>query len=87
MRSLGLEGGAARNNSGDLAGELGRGVAGEGLGVERTRSGHSLAAETGPAAGRGGDRWRRPLGALLRRAGGSGGSTSERGGFRGARGR
>jgi hypothetical protein len=61
MRSLGLEGGATRSNSGDLASELGRGVAGEGLGVERTRSGCSLAAETGPAAGRGEGRRRRLL--------------------------
>jgi hypothetical protein len=47
----GLEVGAARSNSGDLAGELGRGVAGEGLGVERTRSRCSLAARQGRQAG------------------------------------
>jgi hypothetical protein len=47
----GVEGGAARSNPGDLAGELGRGVAGEELGVERTRSGYSLAAKTGPVGG------------------------------------
>jgi hypothetical protein len=55
MWSLGVEGGAARSNSGPLTGELGRGVAGEGLGVERTRSGYSLAVETGPTGGHGGD--------------------------------
>jgi hypothetical protein len=62
MWPSGLGGGAARGNSGDLAGVLGRGVAGEDLGVERARSGCSLATGTGPAAGRGGghsgDRWR-----------------------------
>jgi hypothetical protein len=61
MWPSGLGGGAARGNSGDLAGELGLGVAGEELGVERARSGCSLAARTGPAAGRSGGRWRRPL--------------------------
>jgi hypothetical protein len=58
MRPLGLGGGAARENSGDLAGELSRGVAAKELGVERARCGCSLAAGTGPATGRGGGRWR-----------------------------
>jgi hypothetical protein len=35
MWPSGLGGGAARGNPGDLAGELGRGVAGEALGVAR----------------------------------------------------
>jgi hypothetical protein len=61
MWPSGLGGGAARGASGDLAGELGRGVAGEELGVERAPSGCSLTAETGPATGRGRGRRRRPL--------------------------
>jgi hypothetical protein len=48
-------------NSSDLAGELGRGVAGEELGVERARYGCSLAAGTGPATGHSGGRRRRSL--------------------------
>jgi hypothetical protein len=37
MRPLGLKGGAAWSNSGDLAGELGWGVTGEALGVAKDR--------------------------------------------------
>jgi hypothetical protein len=59
MWPSGLGGGAARGNSGDLVGELGRGVAGEQLGVERAQSVCSLVAGTGPEAGRGGGRRRR----------------------------
>jgi hypothetical protein len=47
----GVEGGASRSNPGDLAGEVGRGMAGEELGVEKTRSGYSPAVKTGPAGG------------------------------------
>jgi hypothetical protein len=59
MWSLGLGGGATWRNFGDLAGELGRGVAGEALGVAGNRLGCLLAAETVPAGGHGGGgRWR-----------------------------
>jgi hypothetical protein len=83
MRSLGLDGGATRSNSGDLAGELGRGVAGEGLGVERTRSRCSLVAKTGPAGGHSGGREMQPQQPQCRRGGGttsarSGGGSSYR---------
>jgi hypothetical protein len=56
MWSSGLGGGAVWGNLGDLAGELGRGVAGKVLGVAGVRFGCSLAAETTPAGGYGGAR-------------------------------
>jgi hypothetical protein len=58
MWPSGLGNGAARENPGDLAGELGRGLAGEALGVAGDRFGCSLAAERWPAGGHGGGRWR-----------------------------
>jgi hypothetical protein len=61
MWSKGLEGGAARSNSGDLASELSRGVVGEDLGFTRARLGCLLAAGRWPEGMDGGDRWRRPL--------------------------
>jgi hypothetical protein len=48
MWSKGLEGGAARSNSNDLAGELGRGVVGEDLGFMRARLGRLLVAGRWP---------------------------------------
>jgi hypothetical protein len=61
MWSKGLEGGAARSNSGDLSGELGRGVVGEDLGFTRAQLGRLLATGRWPEGMDGGDRWRRPL--------------------------
>jgi hypothetical protein len=55
-----LGGNAAWRNSGDLAGELGRGVVGEALGVAGDRFGCSLAMDEMPAGGHGGDREMRP---------------------------
>jgi hypothetical protein len=66
-----------------LAGE----VAGEGLGVAGNRLGCLLTAERRPTVRCGGGQRRRPLGALLWRAGGSAWPTSGRGSFVGARGR
>jgi hypothetical protein len=62
-------------------------VAGEGLGVTREQFVCLHAEGRGPAGGHGGDRWRRPLEWLLRRAGGSAWPTSEGGTYVGARGR
>jgi hypothetical protein len=61
MQSLGARGGAAGRNSGDLAGGLGRGVAGEELGVARARFGCLLAAGRRPEGVAGGAGRRAPL--------------------------
>jgi hypothetical protein len=67
MRSLGLEGGAARSNSGNLAGELGQGVAGDDLGFTRARLGRLLLAGRWPEGKGGVVRRRPPREWLLRR--------------------
>jgi hypothetical protein len=54
--ALGAWGSTTRENPGVLAGELGRGVVGEPLGVVRDRFGCSLVAERWPAGGHGGGR-------------------------------
>jgi hypothetical protein len=56
--------GAARpgENSGDLASELGREVAGEALGVATDRFVCVHVGERGPAAGHGGNRRQQPQG-------------------------
>jgi hypothetical protein len=59
MWSLGLGGGATWRNSGDLAGELGRGVAGEALGDAGNRLWCLLTAEEVTD----GRAWRRPAAA------------------------
>jgi hypothetical protein len=70
MRSSGYGGGAAggipATSPASLAGEVAR----EGPGVERARWGCSFVAGATPAGWHGGDPRRRPLGALLWRAGG-----------------
>jgi hypothetical protein len=70
MRPLGLEGGAAWSNSGDLAGELGRGVAGEDLGFTRARLGCLLAVRRWPEGMDGVVRRRPPREQVLQRVGG-----------------
>jgi hypothetical protein len=81
MQPLELGGGAAgeipATSPASSAGEVAR----EGPGVERPWWRCSFVADATPAGGHGGDPRRRPLGALLRRAGGSGRPTSERGAF------
>jgi hypothetical protein len=61
-------GGVVWGNPGDLACELGRGVAGEALEVAGVWFGCSHAAETMPTGGHNGGQWRAPLEVLLRRA-------------------
>jgi hypothetical protein len=82
MWPSGLGGGPARENPGDLAGELCRGVDGDALGVAGDRFGCSLATERWPAGGHGGGRRRRPLEVRFRRAGCLGWTTSKRGSYR-----
>jgi hypothetical protein len=80
--ALGDLGRCGSPDSGELAGELGRGVVGEAPGVAGNRLGCLLAAETVQAGGHIGGRRRRPLEVLLRRAGSLARATSERGSYR-----
>jgi hypothetical protein len=82
----GKGGTAGRIPARPAAGVTGK-VAREGLRVAGTRLGGLLTAEGRPAIGCGGRRRWRPLEETPRRAGGSGRTTSEHGGFCGARGR
>jgi hypothetical protein len=83
----GQGGGAARRIPATSPATLTGEVAGEGLVVVGNRLGCLLTAERQPAVGCGGGWWRRPLGALLRRACSSAWPTSGRGSFACARGR
>jgi hypothetical protein len=65
MWPSGLGGSTTRGNPSDLAGELGRGVSREALGVARDRFGCSLAADTMPTGRHGGGRRRAPLEAVV----------------------
>jgi hypothetical protein len=67
--ALGVWGGATKENSGDLAGELGRGGVGEALGVARDWFGCSLVMDATPAGGHGRDREMRPQQPQCRRGG------------------
>jgi hypothetical protein len=79
-----LGGGAARGNPGDLAGELGWGVAREALGVARDRFVCWFGAERAAGERHGGGRQQPPLEPGLRRAWGSASATRGWGSYRGS---
>jgi hypothetical protein len=82
--ALGLGGGTARENLGNLAGELGRGVAGKALGVARDRFVCWFGAERTAGERHGGGRRQTPLELGLRRAWGSSRATRGWGSYRGS---
>jgi hypothetical protein len=81
MRPLELGGGAAGGIPATSPASSAAEVAREGPGVEMKRLGGLLTSEGRQAVGDGGRRRRRPREKPLRRAGGSGRTTSARGGY------